>query len=372
MIAEYTVRISGQFLATTDFHQLPGVEISQYGEAEIVGFVEMPLHGSPAAHDDFKFSLDGKDARTLRGLKFRYKRDFFNRQRRGPFDPPRKAHLGFSDQLDPPLNDVLAIANRFLSKYNAAGGTLLKATTDAWTLRYWTDEGEPLQATESEIGCAASVSGPLIEVKLLSPLAWREAVKLSHDFVQPPWDRILAEAVNQLPNAGMVVILAWTALEALIDHAIAVLRPRSKISPELLEWIFGRDHFHQQPSMREKFTVLQKALTGKSLEDAPTLLANFDELRHTRNSAVHTGQVKRGKAPKKGKPDRRPLLTASDAQELHRHAVEIAGFVNALLPANEQWARAPTVSQSLGMEVRPDSIRSGWCEDLEIPVVSPR
>lgn len=376
MIAEYVVRISHEILSPSDFAHLPGKDISQSGEVEILAFVEMPLHGSPAAHNDYKFSLDGREARALRGLKIIYKRDSFNRRRRGPFDPPKKAHLGFSDQLDPSLDDVLSIANRFLSKYNATSGTTLNAAMDrlntAWTLRYLSDKGELLPATESEISCAASVSGPMISVKCVTPHAWREAATLRIEFVQPLWDRVLAEAENQLPNAGLVVILSWTALEAQIDHAIEILRPKSNISPDLQEWIFGRGDFHQRPSMRDKFTVLLKSLTGKSLQDHPKLLAGFNEVGHARNNAVHSGQPKRGKAPKKGKPDKRPLLTASGAQELHRHALAIAGFVNALLPPNEQWARAPSVTQTFGMEVRPGSILAGWCEDLEIPVVSPR
>jgi hypothetical protein len=96
----------------------------------------------------------------------------------------------------------------------------------------------------------------------------------------------------------------------------------------LWHYINNRGDYQKDPSVKEEYDVLLRALTGRSLKEEPVLWEAFCNLRGARNALVHGGTLTIG-----GRP-----ITRNQAYELVGRAKEIALWVESLLPGS---ARRP-------------------------------
>jgi hypothetical protein len=161
-------------------------------------------------------------------------------------------------------------------------------------------------------------------------VAWDAAWSLPEEFEAPPWDTLWLDASKLLPDIGPALVLAYSALEARITSALDVLVSTSGFDADLWSWISERGgDFAKQPSIRDRFGPLLKALGGKGLDEDPELWEAFLNLREARNRFAHDGTPTIG-----GR-----AVTIDRANELVRGAAEILVWIDALLPEEHRQPR---------------------------------
>jgi hypothetical protein len=274
-----------------------------------------PLDPPPVAPG---IEIDGDPVFLADALRVDVLRDEFDR-RLGAEDPP--AALAFKA-----ANDLLGRL-RMLSR--AAHVKPVVPTGTVSRVDYLKDDGTRVPEQEGLKRGQAGVSWRWQMVALRSDL-WRASNELPADFRPPPWDTLFLDASNLLPEVGPALVLAFAALETLIDHTLDILAPQAGISDELWEWIKTREaDYRKEPSVTEQFDPLLRACTGASLKDEPTLWEAFRNLKTARNTFVHEGEPQVGGQ----------RVSADQALRLVIRAGEIIEWIEARLPAEHRRPR---------------------------------
>jgi hypothetical protein len=133
----------------------------------------------------------------------------------------------------------------------------------------------------------------------------------------------LLDAFALLPDVGPAVVLANTALEVRINQVLDETVPSTGVGPALWAWITDRERFWQEPSTADRFDVLLRALTSRSLADEPDLWKAFKNLRAARNSFVHAGELRIGKRATQS-------VTVEMAQDLLMKAQRILDWLDSV------------------------------------------
>jgi hypothetical protein len=166
--------------------------------------------------------------------------------------------------------------------------------------------------------------------------AWKQAAGLG-EYKVPPWDELLLDGMDLKAELGPSLVLAATAVETRIAHALDTLS-EGKLPSGLWTWIGDRDGPHKQtPSVAEQLDVLLEELGGRSLKEDARLWQAGANLRSARNSFVHRGRATVGK----------DLVTRARAAELVQQAGEIIDFIEALLPEENRRPRLERETQVL-------------------------
>ena len=134
---------------------------------------------------------------------------------------------------------------------------------------------------------------------------------------------MVLDAFALLPDVGPAITLANIALEVRIAQVLGELVPATGAAPALWSWITDRQQYWQNPSVKDQFDVLLRALSLTSLRDDAELWKAFEQLRQARNSFVHTGQARVG--PKRGL-----VVTPAKAAELLESALRIMDWMDQL------------------------------------------
>ena len=238
-----------------------------------------------------------------------------------------------------------AAANAFLS----AVRTLARAPhvrqvqpqTTVWHLDYLDDD---IGRLESEEGLVQGRGGVSTHLQLFTVQAelWEAAVELASGGFEPsPWDTLLLDAVDLVPQGGPALALAYTAIETRAFTAADLLAAESSVGQQLWSWARERseDYSKDSPSVGEVLDPVLQALGGKSLkDDDPDLWKSFTELRRARNSFIHEGTPRISKR-KRERTDRRQEVDRDKTAELVGQASSVVRWIESLLPEQE---RTPT------------------------------
>lgn len=262
------------------------------------------------------FLMDGKPAFVADALTVKFRKDGFHRALRSEIDPPYEV-----------INRSLAL---FLSrlKYLARAPQIHQIELPAcqWRLQYLNDDETELQQEEGFLRGRGTISFAFSYIAC-GPALWDSVHSLAPDFEAPPWHALLVDSRGALPHVGTAVVLAATALEVLISDVLKHLFARSTIPADLWNWVNDRGHWQKEPSVEEQYSILLKVLCGHSLKEDNALWEAFKNLRAARNSFVHEGIPRIGRA----------VLTATDALTLIAKADQIAERVRDWLPEPLRW-----------------------------------
>jgi hypothetical protein len=203
-----------------------------------------------------------------------------------------------------------------------------------YRLVFLDDSEAPLEADEEKFRQTWTTSYRIRHVAV-THATWQEAVALG-EYETPPWDALLLDAMDLDIDLGPSLVLAATAVETRIAHALDLLA-KDKVPDGLWEWIKTRGgDYTKEPSVAEQLDALLKAFGGRSLKDDERLWAAGGHLRAARNSFVHEGRARFGKA--------KQVVTREKARELVVQAGEIIDFIEELLP---EEARRPRLTNEV-------------------------
>jgi len=231
---------------------------------------------------------------------------------------------------DPPLSLAFEVANSLLERIRSVNQASfvrpLVAQETLWRMDYLNDDETeiPQEPTLFRSKWAKSFNYRLCG---LNSAIWTRIQSLPAGFQPTAWDTLLLDAEALLPHVSASIVLAFAALENLIESSLNCLAGGSTIPAELWEWINKRHGDGRlTPSVREQFDELLRILTGRSLKDDGKLWESFQHLRSARNSILHEGVAKIADTE----------VTPARASELVGQAKAIANWVEPLLPRDLQ------------------------------------
>ena len=180
---------------------------------------------------------------------------------------------------DPPLVFWFESVNSLLARLRSVGRSpILHAITHQSTfyvIEYLDDNGVllPKDETKTRRRFSAFFSD---KVSWLTNDAWQAVASIpTTEFQLKPWEALLLDAIDLLPDSVPAVVLCAAALEVLIEDALKVLAPTDRISELLRDFINDRGDYRKEPSVEEEFDSLLFALTGESLKSNNTLWEAF-------------------------------------------------------------------------------------------------
>jgi hypothetical protein len=256
--------------------------------------------------------------------------DFFKSEFERAGDTVAVKSLDPIETADPPARLIYEIANDLLAK--------LRTLSRAHTLRmldnhnsfiiiiYLCDDASMLPEIQGKVRLkiGGHVSG---EFTPLTHELWDEAKALPQEFTPHTWDSLLLDAQRLLPEVGPAIAVVNAAFESFIPWALNELQAIYPIAkPDLWQWIFERGDHYQEPSVDDRFDIILKMLTGKSLKDDPELWTSYRKLRKARNTFSHEGK------PMIGIQE----VTRGQAEQLIKAAKMIVEWVEGLLPSASQ------------------------------------
>jgi hypothetical protein len=287
---------------------------------------------------------DGKQTRVANLIHIEFHKDEFDRRRSGGVG-------------DPPLALIEKIALDFILRLRAVSQAnhLKPVHLDSAPsrLEYLTDDNSELPP-DPNLFRSYFKSSRSVQTVMLYESVWNRATELLAEFPYQPksYDTLIQDAFAALPEIGTPILLANSALETLIDFAFQEMLGSVK-EPELWAWILDRGDWRKEPSTAEKYDVLLKSLSGKSLKDDHELWEAFQLLRGIRNNFVHDGKSVFGKKEEQ--------VTQSMTRELLSKAIKIIEFVENLLPAEKRRPipKKEHTSEIIMMILRPDEKNLG-------------
>lgn len=193
------------------------------------------------------------------------------------FDRTRSS-WGAAGGDDPPASVLLAVANQVLDRIRVVTGAAwvrnLPPDSAVWRLRYLTDSEEELPF-DPELRRGFGSIQSKFPLTVLTSGIWDTISGLPTYYSQPVWDKTLLDSEFLLPEVGPALVLAASALEALITTSLNLLAQRSTAPRDLWTWINDRPSWDQEPSVAERFDVLLRIFTGASLKDQPSYGKHF-------------------------------------------------------------------------------------------------
>ena len=234
--------------------------------------------------------------------------------------------VGEGPQTDPPLELAFAVANEILTKIRVLSRAQevkpVRGSMTFWRLDYLDDREERLPRVEGLLRTKVATQ-VRFQVAALTRALWGSVTGLPDDFTDHTWDALLLDAEALLPDVGPAIAVANASLEIFSTWAIDQLQTENQFAPDgLWDWIFHRGDWYQNPSVEDRYDVLLKLMTGKSLKDEAQLWEGFKHLRKARNTFSHQGRPMIGNAE----------VSEAKAAELIAKAKAIVGWVEDLLP----------------------------------------
>jgi hypothetical protein len=262
--------------------------------------------------------VEGAETTQANALQIDFIKDDFDRRR--------------SVDSDPPVELAFRVANDLLARLRTLGRSgrvkPISPKSTVWRIEYLNDDESQLESVE---GLHRAVGGASWRWKVfgLRGDLWTATRDLPDDFEPTPWDTLLLDALDLLPEVGPTIVLAFASIETRIASAIDVLAAGS-VSGELWEWIRDREgDYRKEPSITEQVDVLLHAFSGHSLKEDTRLWEAFRNLRQARNTFVHEGRAEIGGQP----------VTPERASQLLATAGQIIEWIEQLLPESERRPR---------------------------------
>ena len=256
-------------------------------------------------------TIDGKPGFEADVLTIDFRKPTFNKSDKLKSDPP-------VELIGDAINIFLVIL-RHLTK--AKGIRPLDFPEETWRLKYMNDDESELERVKGQYR-ARGVSTFKLPSTALTPEVWDAIHELYSTYQPPRWCDLLLNAQDSIPDVGLMIGLASTALEVFIAEGLDRLAENVPSSQRWWKWINDRG-FHRNPSTEEQFSDLLEVLTGHNLQENIPLWTLFKNLRTARNSFVHTGVAKIEGSP----------VTLEQAFEFVKAAWSITDLVSSWLPA---------------------------------------
>src|SRR5262245_29826657 len=213
--------------------------------------------------------IDGAPAYQADALRIDFHKESFDRS---------KERIA-ARMFDPPQEVVRRVVSSFIVRLRHVAGAAHVRPLDfpavTWRIRYLNDDETELEQDERLVRGLGALSFSFRWTGLTKQV-WEDLHKLPPDYEPPPWEELLLDAHSDLPRVGPGVVLAATALEVFIGHALDDLAARSPVPPALWDWLNDRDDKHYlQPSVEEQYDGLLKFFTGHSLKTEARLWESF-------------------------------------------------------------------------------------------------
>lgn len=263
-----------------------------------------------------EIKVNGRSSFQANGLRIYFQKDNFDRRK--------------SVDCDPPFTFISQTINLFLARLRfVTHNSRMKPINFpmvSWHLQYLNDDGSELEKNEELVRGRFGKSFKFSLAPLTKEM-WDEVFRLPADYSLPKWESLILDAKEALPEIGVSIVLALTALEVFISHVLGELSKDKAIPNDLWEWLNNRQWWLQNPSTDEQFDVLLKVLLGISLKENLDLWESFKNLKVARNSFIHEGIAKIGG----------DVLSQDKALALLKKAENIIKFIKEKLPERLQW-----------------------------------
>ncbi|MCK4789205.1 MAG: hypothetical protein KAV87_36015 [Desulfobacteraceae bacterium] len=231
---------------------------------------------------------------------------------------------------DPPADLIRSVANSFLIRLRIVTRSHIIRPIDfpnvSWNLQYLNDDESELEGNP-ELVRGRWARKFTFSWTALTPEIWEDIHSLQADFVPPHWDTLLLDTKAAMPDVGLSIVLAATALEVFISDLLNKLAARSPVPPEIWAWINSRSWWLKNPDIEEQFDKLLKMMGDFSLKDEKGLWKAFINLKKARNSFVHEGEAQIGSKP----------ISEDVARKLIAKAGEIVAYIKEKMPQEVQW-----------------------------------
>jgi hypothetical protein len=187
----------------------------------------------------------------------------------------------------PTVLDVFDLANQYLRWLRSASGLAVirevDPTRQSWRIEYLSDVGHALPQEDGKFRVRNSHGGDLPSSAIFEPTA--EAALQELDNSPPaPWDQLMLEAVDELPATGAAVVLAYAAIEQLINVVVTHNVPSSYSSKKRKTLLSNK-----RTSPLDRADLVLASLVGQSLRSQPDGWAALEELARLRNKYLHYG-----------------------------------------------------------------------------------
>ena len=231
---------------------------------------------------------------------------------------------------DPPADLIRNIANSFLMRLRIVSRSHIIRPIDfpgiSWNLQYLNDDESELEKSHELVRGRFGRRFTYSWTALTSEI-WEDIHSLPVDYRVAHWETLLLDANAAMPDVGLSIVLAATALEVFISDLLNKLAARSPVAPEIWAWINSRSWWLKNPDIEEQFDKLLKMLGDFSLKDEKELWKAFINLKKARNSFVHEGEAQFGSKP----------VSEDVARKLIAKAGEIVACIKEKMPQEVQW-----------------------------------
>ncbi len=231
---------------------------------------------------------------------------------------------------DPPVDLIRRVANSFLMRMRIVTRSHIIRPIDfpgvSWNLQYLNDDESELEKNR-ELVRGRWARRFTFSWTGLSTEIWDEIHSLPVDYSPPHWESLLLDANAAMPDVGLGIVLAATALEVFISNILNKLAEKSPVHPEIWAWINSRSWWLKNPDTDEQFDELLKILGDFSLKDEKELWEAFKNLKKARNSFVHEGEAQIGSKP----------VSEDVARKLIAKAGKIVAYIKKKIPQELQW-----------------------------------
>lgn len=262
-----------------------------------------------------QLQINGRPAESYNVFKVDFSREEFDRST--------------GSEADPPFELMAKTVNSFLGRLRyvtrASKVRPVSFPHVPWRLRYLNDDHTELEKEEGLIRGRGAVEFSLEFIGITREV-WDDIHHLESNFQGPTWNDLLLDAHDTLPQIGPTLVLAATALEVFIAETLDSLAKQSSIPEALWSWLNTRDYL-KAPNTEEQFDELLNMLCGYSLKQDQELWEPFMNLKSARNTFVHEGVARIGRAP----------ATEEDTRRLLASAVQIIQSVGKRLPEDLKW-----------------------------------
>jgi hypothetical protein len=199
-----------------------------------------------------------------------------------------------------------------------------------WILSYLEDDGTLVAESPGLIRRRATgrfeiPSMPLIRASGI----WSALTNLPDDYTPPPWETLLLDAHNLMPEIGPALVLALSAIETRIDDALERLADANgETAASLWSWISQRDYW-RRPALVDKLSAMFASFSARSLQEDNKLWEGFQNLRKARNEYAHRGVAVIGGQP----------VSLDKANQLLQGARLVIDWIEESLPGTERRPR---------------------------------
>lgn len=242
--------------------------------------------------------------------------------------------------LDPAVGPIFNAINHILMSLKIACRSPFVMPIDPmnnyWRVTYHKDDGSLCESNKDAFK-GHDHSNFSLKVTPLQNDTWEYVRHNAFREANNTWNGIFIDAQRSMPEVGISLVLAATALETLVAWALDILVEEKQFNKELWDWLMKRDSYLKEPSVAEKYSELLYHISGMNLKDEKVLWQAFKEIKEARNKYVHEGVSTIG-----GRS-----VSVQDAEKLLGKASEIAAWIEQLLPTKYRRHVPPPANLSI-------------------------